>query len=210
MQLDKELHSEIVSRGAYPSQLNFSGFPKSVSASVNDVAVHGVPCDRPLEAGDLVSVDVTTFLHGFHADCSRTFVVGGRCDAAGLHLVSAAQELLFHGVSACGPGEPLTKVGHAVHRLARRRGVQVVPKLLGHGIGRHFHAPPDVYHVLNNYPGRMLPGMAFTVEPCAVEGDHRIEVPPGGLNVRTRDGGRAAQFEHTLLVTEQGVEILTL
>ncbi len=123
--------------------------------------------------------------------------------------MGSALELLHHGIAACGPGERLSKVGHAIHRLSTRRGLKVVPVLCGHGIGRAFHAPPDVYHVLNNYPGVMRPGMAFTVEPCVAEGQARVVVPEGGLDVRTADGGRAAQFEHTLLVTEKGVEVLT-
>ncbi len=207
--IDDAVHSETVSSGAYPSQLNFDGFPKSVSASVNDVAVHGVPDDRPLRDGDVVSIDVTTYLHGFHGDCTRTFIVGERGDEQSRRLVNCALELLYHGISACGPGQPMTKLGHAVHRLAARRGVKVMPVVCGHGIGRHFHSPPDVYHVLNNYPGKMKPGMAFTVEPCVAEWDVRLIVPDNKMNVRTADGGRTAQFEHTVLITETGVEVLT-
>ncbi len=212
LEVERTLHGEIVSGGAYPSQLNFVGFPRSVSVSVNDVAVHGVADEgTTMREGDLVSVDVSTFLHGFHGDCTRTFVVGGRCDPRGRALVTAALEFLYQGISACGPGEPFTKIGRSIHLLCRRRpGAAVVPWLLGHGIGRHFHGPPDVFHVLNNLHETMLPGMAFTVEPCVAEGATRLVVPEGSCNVRMADGGRTAQFEHTLLVTEDGVDILTL
>ena len=124
--------------------------------------------------------------------------------------MTAALELLFQGISTCGPGTPMTRVGHAIHRLARRRGVAVVPELLGHGIGRHLHCAPDVYHVLNNYHEGMWPGAAFTIEPCAARFGPRVVVPAGGLNVHTADGGRTAQFEHTVLITEAGVDVLTL
>ncbi len=112
---------------------------------------------------------------------------------------------------ACGPGEPFTKIGNAIHRVSKRRDLKVIPLLCGHGIGRRFHCPPDIYHVLNNYPGVMRPGMVFTIEPCVSEGGTttRVLEEEDGFTVVTVDGSRTAQFEHTLLITEQGVDILT-
>jgi len=125
-------------------------------------------------------------------------------------LAATALEALYAGIAVCAPGEPLTKIGHGIHKLARRRGASIFATLCGHGIGRHFHCAPDVYHVLNNYPGLMQPGMAFTVEPCLTFSPRRaLSMDEGSWDLRTKDGSRTAQFEHTILVTADGVEILT-
>ena len=137
--IDDAVRAFVLASGAYPSPLNFDGFPKSVSTSVNDVAGHGIPDDRPLEPGDVVNVDVTVYLDGFHGDTSATFVVpGGDPEAAewAYRLVSAATECLYAGVAACGPDEPFLRIGHAISKLSKRRHVRVVPQLGGHGIGR--------------------------------------------------------------------------
>ena len=211
--IDDAVRAFVLASGAYPSPLNFDGFPKSVSTSVNDVAGHGIPDDRPLEPGDVVNVDVTVYLDGFHGDTSATFVVpGGDPEAAewAARLVSAARECLYAGVAACGPDEPFLRIGHAISKLSKRRHVRVVPQLCGHGIGRHFHAVPDIYHTLNYSPGAMKPGMAFTIEPCVSEGLPKIRQLEDGWTWVTVDGSRTAQFEHTVLVTPYGVDVLTM
>jgi methionyl aminopeptidase len=173
-----------------------------------NVAAHGVPDDRPLEDGDVVNIDVSVYLDGFHGDCAETFLVGNG-DSASRGLVSAARECLFQGIGACGPGEPIRKIGHAIHHFAKRRRVNPIPVLCGHGIGAYFHGPPDVYHALNSYPGLQQPGMVFTIEPCVSEGSKAVRILDDGFTVVTLDGSRTAQFEHTVLITEVGLEILT-
>ena len=211
-ELDNHATELIRSRGGYPSPLNFEGFPKSVSTSVNNVAVHGIPDDRRLKSGDLLSVDVAVYKDGFHGDSTRTFLVSDSISEShsGGYLSSVATECLFAGIGACGPGVPFRKIGLAIYQLANRRNVSVIPILCGHGIGRRFHAAPDIYHTLNNYPGVMRPGMVFTVEPCISEGGNQVDFHPDGFTVMTSDSSRTAQFEHTVLITENGVEILTL
>eukprot|EP00095_Tigriopus_kingsejongensis_P000171 snap_masked-scaffold487_size158652-processed-gene-0.15 protein:Tk00171 transcript:snap_masked-scaffold487_size158652-processed-gene-0.15-mRNA-1 annotation:"methionine aminopeptidase mitochondrial" len=207
--MDKAVTEAMFELGAYPSPLNFQGFPKSISTSVNNVACHGVPDDRELVLGDLMTVDVAVFFQGFHSDVSRSFFVGEHSDLAGRHLISAAQECLYQGISACGPGVPFRRIGQVIAYVAHRRGVKIIPNLCGHGIGRQFHASPDVYHVPNNYPGVMQPGHVFTIEPCVTLGQPGFRLLEDNLTIVTADGERSAQFEHTLLVTERGVDILT-
>jgi len=207
-EIDDFARELIIIHNAYPSPLNFEGFPKSISTSVNNVAAHGIPDSRPLESGDILSVDVTVYLDGYHGDCSDTFLVG-HVDKYAENLVTVTRECLDAGIQACGPGKWLRGIGHAVHRHARKHNCTVIPLFLGHGIGDFLHAPPDIYHCLNNYPGKMVPGMVFTVGPVVSEGDRRVRILRDGWTAVTVDNSRTAQVEHTLLITETGVEILT-
>jgi len=207
-QLDMLARELFTIHGAFPSALNFHGFPASISTSVNNVAAHGIPDSRPLQEGDIVNVDCAAFLAGFHGDCSDTFAVG-EVDTHAEKLVGVARNCLAAGVAACGPGRPLTGIGRAVHNTARRAGCSVVPLFLGHGIGDFYHGQPEVYHSLNNYPGTMKPGMVFTIEPVVSEGDRRVRILEDGWTAVTVDNSRTAQAEHTVLITETGVEILS-
>lgn len=193
---------------AYPSPLNFNSYPKSISTSVNNVAAHGIPDSRCLVSGDILNIDVTVFLNGFHGDCSDTVTVG-EVDQHALKLIRVTEECVNLAVSACRPGEYFRKIGTIIHRHARSEDCTTVPIFLGHGIGDFFHGPPSIYHCPNNYPGRMLPGMVFTIEPVICEGDRRVRILEDGWTAVTMDNSRTAQKEHTLLITQSGVDILT-
>jgi len=193
---------------AYPSPLNFNGYPKSISTSVNNVAAHGIPDARELVSGDILNIDVTVFLDGYHGDCSDTVPVG-EVDTHALHLIQVAQECLQSGIEYCKPGRTLTGLGKRIHQHAKSNNCAVVPCFLGHGIGDFFHGPPEIYHSLNNYPGVIRPGMVFTIEPCISEGDRRVRTLEDGWTAVTLDNSRTAQVEHTVVITERGAEILT-
>jgi len=229
--IDRAVHAYLVSRGAYPSPLGYRGFPRSVCASVNECAAHGVPDGAPLRGGDLVSVDVSAHAGGVHGDTCATFFVGGvgggggggegapRSSASARELVEAAREALYAAVRACGPGVPFCEVGRAAQRVADRRGMSVVRSLVGHGVGRVFHAAPAVPHhrewgARAAARGRMALGQAFTIEPVltlgrAAGGRLAAPWPRDGWTLVTADGSLAAQFEHTLVVGEGGAEVLT-
>lgn len=153
-------------------------------------------------------VDVTVYLDGMHGDCSETFAVGD-VDDAGKSLIRVTQECLERGIASCRPGAPFRAIGENIYRLARLNGMNVVGAFTGHGIGADFHCPPDIYHVPNDYPGLMEPGMVFTIEPVISEGTDQIAVLEDGWTAVTLDNSRAAQMEHTVLITPSGVEILT-
>ncbi|KAI9025013.1 peptidase M24, structural domain-containing protein [Phycomyces nitens] len=206
--IDKMLHAAIIAKGAYPSPLNYSGFPKSVCTSVNNVIAHGIPDDRPLQNGDIVNVDVTVYLDGYHGDTSATFLVGD-VDEKGKSLVECTRETLEKSIKICGPGVPFKEIGRVICEHADKYGFSVSEELSGHGIGREFHCLPLVYHHLNEEEGNMEAGMAFTIEPIICQGSPMGIMWPDQWTISTVDGGRSAQFEHTILITEDGVEILT-
>ncbi|XP_046399277.1 methionine aminopeptidase 1D, mitochondrial isoform X2 [Ischnura elegans] len=201
-EVDNLVHTLAIENNAYPSPLHYRGFPKSVCTSVNNVACHGIPDDRPLEDGDIV------FLNGFHGDCSSTFLIGS-VDDAGRHLVSAAQKCLEGAIAICRPGEYFCNIGNTIECIARKNGVTIIPAFIGHGIGSYFHGPPDIYHTYNDYPGKMEEGMTFTVEPVIGQGSQEVVILEDGWTALTVDNSRSAQFEHTILITNDGVEILT-
>lgn len=207
-EMDVELHRFICDGGAYPSDLLYKGFPKSVMISVNEVICHGIPDDRPLQNGDLVNVDVTLYLDGFHADTARTWVCG-KGDPAGERLVVATQEALDAAIAVVKAGAHFKDIGNAVADVAERGGFGVVKNLVGHGIGEFFHGVPQVFHCRNSDNRKMQEGTTFTLEPVLTEGAPDWMTWSDGWTLATRDGGRAAQFEHTLLVTKEGCEILT-
>ena len=163
-QLDEHARQLIISNNAYPSCLNFNNYPKSISTSVNNVAAHGIPDSRPLVTGDILNVDVTVFLKGFHGDCSDMATVG-KVDDYGLKLIRVTEECVEKAIAACKPGQLICQIGRVIQRHARKHDCTTIPHFLGHGIGDFFHGPPDIYHCLNNYPGVMVPGMVFTIEP---------------------------------------------
>jgi methionyl aminopeptidase len=208
-ELDAVAHQACVVRGAYPSPLNYHGFPKAICTSVNEVLLHGIPDSRPLVEGDVVSVDVTLFLDGVHGDCCATFAVG-EVDAASRRLLRVAEECMQRGIGAVRPGRPVSDIGRAVEAHAGAAGYGVVRSFCGHGIGEDFHTDPQVLHYFDpRARDRMEEGMTFTVEPMITVGSHRHVLWPDGWTAVTSDGQRAAQFEHTVLVTRDGAEILT-
>eukprot|EP00903_Cladosiphon_okamuranus_P008376 g8054.t1 len=204
--IDAAVHAAIIEAGACPSPLNYHGFPKSVCSSVNEVACHAIPDDRPLQDGDLVSFDVSVFLNGFHGDNCATVGVG-TIDAAGQRLMDATEEAMMQGVSVCRPGACLTEIGSAIHAVADHYGFDTVQKYCGHGVGSGFHMQPFVQHFRNNHQLELTPGMTFTIEPIFTEGSEATTLWRDAWTVQTVDGGRAAQFEHVVLITDEGHEL---
>ena len=208
-ELDAIVHEACIEEGGYPSPRNYHGFPKSVCTSVNEVICHGIPDDRPLTDGDIVNIDVTLFLGGLHGDCSETVAVGD-IDSASQHLMATAKECLRLGISAIRPHGRIKDIGYAIEDYAHRQGCTVVRAYCGHGIGRCFHMDPHVFHY-HNHDGaaRITPGMIFTVEPMINLGVWQHKLLDDHWTAVTVDGERSAQFEHTVLVTDCGAEILT-
>jgi methionyl aminopeptidase len=208
--LDEICHDETLRLGGYPSPLNYRGFPKSICTSPNEVICHGIPDSRPLEDGDIVNLDITVFLEGMHGDCSATFLVG-QVDEAGRRLVRVARECLERGIAAVRPGLPIGVIGGAIEPHAARFGYGVVRDYCGHGIGETFHTSLQIPHHQDPRARTvMAPGMTFTIEPMITEGDWAASLWQDGWTAVTADGRRSAQFEHTLLVTGDGAEILTI
>ncbi len=207
--LDAVAHQETIRLGGYPSPLNYRGFPKSICTSVNEVICHGIPDSRPLESGDIVNLDITVYLDGMHGDCSATWLVG-EVDAETQRLVRVARECLELGIGAVRPGAPVRAIGRAIEPHAARHGYGVVRAYSGHGIGETFHSALQIPH--HDDPGAMeimRPGMTFTIEPMITAGTWEAMLWPDGWTAVTADGRPTAQFEHTVLVTGSGAEILT-
>ncbi|KAK9883988.1 hypothetical protein WA026_004924 [Henosepilachna vigintioctopunctata] len=207
--IDVLVHKATIENGAYPSPYNYRHFPKSVCTSVNNVACHGIPDDRPLEDGDIINVDVTVFLDGYHGDCSKTFLVGN-VDDCGKALVENTENCLNMAIDLCQPGRPFQDIGNCISKTCSQMGYTVIPAFIGHGLGSYFHGPPDIYHTVNSYPGVMEPGMTFTIEPVIGQGSEIVEILEDGWTACTIDGSRTAQFEHTILITNDGVKVLTV
>lgn len=210
-ELNTFVHEYTLAAGAIPAPLNYHGFPKSVCTSVNNVICHGIPSENDiLKEGDIVNIDVTTILDGFHGDTSRTFYVGEVSPE--LHkLVDVTWECLQRGIAKVRPGARIREIGGAIVDYAEPFGYGVVREYVGHGIGRGFHEAPQVPHYrARGANPRMRKGMTFTIEPMINLGSHETVLDPDdGWTVRTRDHKHSAQFEHTLLCCEDGVEILT-
>ncbi|KAJ2653632.1 hypothetical protein IWW40_000326 [Coemansia sp. RSA 1250] len=206
--IDAEIHRFIVKQNAYPSCLNYMGFPKSVCTSINNIIAHGIPDNRELMDGDMINIDVTVYKNGFHGDTSATFRAG-TVDAAGEKLIQATTESLELAMQICGPGVPFSRIGESISSFAEPRGYSISTDLTGHGIGRNFHQNPLIYHHFNEEPGEMAEGMVFTIEPILCQGVAAGIQWPDGWTISTEDGGRSAQFEHTVVITSDGAEILT-
>ncbi|XP_066597864.1 uncharacterized protein [Prorops nasuta] len=206
--LNDKIHEMIISNGAYPSPLNYRGFPKSICTSINNVACHGIPDNRPLLEGDTLNIDITVYLNGYHGDCSDMFVVG-KADEEANRLINITDLCLWEAIKTCKPNENFSSIGNIIEDTARKHGFNVIPALMGHGIGNYFHGPPDVLHFANNKPGKMQPGMTFTIEPCLTQGDVEVEILEDGWTVVTVDEARTAQIEHTILITQNGCDVLT-
>ncbi|MDH4148227.1 MAG: type I methionyl aminopeptidase [Acidimicrobiia bacterium] len=208
-ELDELVHLLCIEAGAYPSPLNYHDFPKSVCTSVNEVICHGIPDDRPLVEGDIVNLDVTVYREGVHGDTNATFLVGEVSDTA-RRLVSVTERCLDLGIAAVAPGRPISDIGLAIERHALAEGYGVVEAFVGHGIGETFHTELHVPHYFNpSATTRMVPGMVFTIEPMLTTGRPDEVRWSDGWTAVTRDLGLSAQFEHTVAVTADGVEVLT-
>ena len=208
--IDRFVHEYIVDHGAYPSPLNYRGFPKSVCTSINEVVCHGIPSpDAMLREGDILNIDVTTYLNGFHGDTNRTFFVGEVSPAA-RKLVEVTHQCMMLGIAQVKPGGFLGDIGAAIQQKARAHGYSVVRDFCGHGIGREFHEEPQVLHYRSNRGIELRPGMIFTIEPMINAGKAGTRVLDDGWTAVTIDGKLSAQFEHTVLVTPTGHEILTI
>jgi methionyl aminopeptidase len=211
-ELDRLCHDFIVKHGAYPSPLNYKGFPRSICTSVNEVVCHGIPGEQVLNAGDIINLDITTTLDGYFGDCSEMFVVGGQTTPEAVKLIDVTHESLWLGIREVGPGKRIGDIGAAISEFAgRQHGYGVVEAFCGHGIGREFHMAPQVSHVGKAGTGlRMKAGMTFTIEPMINIGTKHCDVLKDGWTAVTQDRKWSAQAEHTILVTESGFEVLTL
>jgi methionyl aminopeptidase len=209
-ELDRVGHDFLVEHGAYPSTLGYRGYPKSLCTSLNEVICHGIPDDTVIADGDIVNVDITGFIGGVHGDTNATFIAG-QADEESRLLVERTHEAMMRGIRAVAPGRPLNVIGRVIESYARRFGYGVVRDFTGHGIGTTFHSGLIVPHFDDpDTDVTMEPGMTFTIEPMLTLGTISYDVWPDGWTAVTRDRKRTAQFEHTLLVTDDGHEILTL
>lgn len=211
-EIDRIVHEESVKRGGYPSPLNYFNYPKSVCTSVNEVICHGVPDQRKLEDGDIVNIDVSFYKFGFHADLNETYYVGGKAKSNPdlVRLVETTREALNKCIEEAKPGVPIREFGNIIQEIADANNVSVVRTYCGHGVGELFHSQPEVPHYAKNKAiGTCKPGICFTIEPMLNLGSYRDVLWPDGWTSTTADGKASAQFEHTLLITEDGVEVLT-
>jgi methionyl aminopeptidase len=208
--LDAIGHEFLVARGAYPSTLGYRGYPKSLCTSLNEVICHGIPDDTVIRDGDIINIDITAFIGGVHGDTNATFLAGDVTEESRL-LVERTREATMRGIRAVAPGRPLNAIGRVIESYAKRFGYGVVRDFTGHGIGRTFHSGLVVPHYDDpSSTTTMEVGMTFTIEPMLTLGVVSYDVWPDGWTAVTKDRKRTAQFEHTVLVTEDGHEILTL
>lgn len=209
--LDQICHDYMVDvQRVVPAPLNYHGFPKSICTSVNHQVCHGIPGPRELKKGDIINVDITVIKDGFHGDTSRMFIVG-EASILAKRVVRIARECLNLGIEMVRPGVRLGDIGAAIQRHAETQHCSVVREYCGHGIGRAFHEEPQVLHYGQAGTGLVLePGMTFTIEPMINSGKRHVKVLPDGWTVVTKDRSLSAQWEHTILVTDDGHEILTL
>jgi methionyl aminopeptidase len=207
--IDEIVHQACIERGVYPSPLNYRGFPKSVCTSVNEVICHGIPDDRTLRDGDICNIDVTIYRDGVHGDTNATFLVGD-VDPASRRLVRVTRECLELGIAAVKPGAPISDIGRVIEAHAGSNGYEVVRAFVGHGIGEQFHTDLQIPHYHEPRLATVIePAMTFTIEPMIAMGTGNHHLWDDGWTAVTTDGSRTAQFEHTILVTESGAEVLT-
>jgi len=210
-ELDRICHDYIVNvQKAVPANVNYRGFPKTICTSVNHVVCHGIPNDKRLKAGDIVNIDVTVIRDGFHGDTSRMYFVG-KPPAHAQRLAETCFEAMWRGIQTVRPGTRLGDIGHAIQTYVEQNNYSVVREYCGHGIGRIYHEDPQVLHYGEPGTGfELKAGMTFTVEPMVNAGKRHVRLLPDGWTVITKDHSLSAQWEHTVLVTDQGHEVLTL
>ena len=216
-ELDRLCHRYMVDvQGCIPAPLNYAPpgyppYPKSICASVNHQVCHGVPNERPLKKGDIVNLDITTIKNGWHGDTSRMFIVGDEGSILAKRLCQVTYECLWLGIAQVKPGAHLGDIGAAIQRHAESNGFSVVREFCGHGVGRSFHEEPQVLHYGKTGTGpELAPGMTFTIEPMINAGKAAISELPDGWTIVTKDRSLSAQWEHTVAVTDSGVEVLTV
>ena len=208
-EIDEFVHKDTLAKGCKPACLNYRGFPKTCCTSINEVVCHGIPSPRALRDGDIINVDVTHIFKGFHGDTSATFYVGTPSKDA-VHVTEVSRRALELGIEQVKPGARLGDIGAAIQEFAEGQGCSVVRQFVGHGIGRGFHEDPQVSHVGQWGRGaRLKPGMTFTIEPMINLGTFQVRILDDDWTAVTEDGSLSAQFEHTLLVTTTGCEVLT-
>ncbi len=211
-ELNKLCHEYMVrNQRVTPAPLNYRGFPKSICTSVNQQVCHGIPNNKPLKNGDIINIDITVIKDGFHGDTSKMFIIG-EASALAKRLVQGSYECLWAGVEQVKPGAMLSDIGKAIQKLAKIQNFSVVQDYCGHGIGREFHEQPQVLHYYSKKadPVELKPGMTFTIEPMINAGKHQVKRLSDEWTVVTKDRSLSSQWEHTVLVTETGVEVLTL
>jgi methionyl aminopeptidase len=209
-EIDIYVHDLCIERNSYPSPLNYNHFPKSVCTSINEVICHGIPDSRALQDGDIVNIDVTTYVGGVHGDTNATFLVGN-VDPASRQLVRVTEECMWHGIEAVQPGRPVSDIGRAIETHAKKYRYGVVRAFIGHGIGEQFHTDVQILHYYDERANVIMrPGMTFTIEPMITMGSwqHKMVFDDNWTAI-TSDGRRTAQFEHTILVTDDGFDVLT-
>lgn len=211
-EIDRIIHEACVERGCYPSPLNYYNFPRSCCTSVNEVICHGIPDKRPLEDGDIINLDITVYKDGVHSDMNHTYYVGdkARANPDAIRLIEGTRQALDAAIALVKPGALFRSFGDEIEKVAKKFGLSVVRSYTGHGIHELFHAAPSIPHYANNKAaGICKPGMCFTIEPMLNLGTYRDKSWPDNWTAVTADGKWSAQFEHTLLVTEDGCEVLT-
>ncbi|KAG5955227.1 hypothetical protein E4U13_004627 [Claviceps humidiphila] len=210
--LDSIVHKACIERNSYPSPLNYNNFPKSCCTSINEVICHGIPDQRALLDGDILNIDISLYHQGYHADLNETYYIGdkAKADPDNVRVVEAARECLDEAIKLVKPGVLIREFGNIIEKHAKKKDCSVIRTYCGHGINKLFHCAPNVPHYAKNKAvGECKPGMTFTIEPMIALGKYRDITWPDNWTSTTIDGKRTAQFEHTLLVTEDGVEILT-
>lgn len=208
--IDARVHEEILARNGYPSPLNYRGFPKSVCTSINEVICHGIPDSRQLRDGDIINIDVTIFLDGVHGDTSCTFLVGD-VDDVNTMLVRETRISMYNAIDTVRPGAPFNAIGKAIDTHANRFGLGVVQDFIGHGVGTEFHSNLQIPHYYHpRLTRKMEVGMSFTIEPMLTLGAIDCVIWDDDWTAVTTDGRRTAQFEHTMIVTDSGVELTTV
>jgi len=208
-EIDKAVHEYIISQDAYPSPLNYYSFPRSCCTSVNEIICHGIPDTRALEEGDIVNLDISVYKDGYHGDLNETFLVGKVSESSKL-LVKTTFESLQKAIEYCKPGAMYREIGNIISNVVEPKGLSVVRSYTGHGIGTMFHCAPQVPHYRNNKAvGFMKVGHVFTIEPMINQGSYKDFTWKDKWTSSTTDGQRSAQFEHTILITEKGCELLT-
>jgi methionyl aminopeptidase len=210
-ELDRIGHEFVISQGAYPSTLGYRGFPKSLCSSINEVICHGIPDDTVLQDGDIINIDITAFKDGFHGDSNVTFLVGDVAPEVKM-LVERTHEAMMRGINAAFPGRSVNIIGRAIETYAKRFNYGVVRDFTGHGVGEAFHSGLVIPHYDSapHYDDEIKVGMVFTIEPMLTLGTHDWEIWSDDWTVVTKDRSLTAQFEHTIVITEAGPEILTL
>ena len=209
-ELDQLCHDFTIERGAIPAPLNYRGFPKSICTSINHVVCHGIPGEKVLRDGDIVNIDVTPIVDGWHGDSSRMYPVG-KVGIKARRLIEITHEALMRGIAVVRPGATLGDIGHAIQSYAEENRFSIVRDFCGHGLGKIFHAPPSILHYGTPREGMELrEGMFFTIEPMINSGRHETKILADGWTAVTKDRSLSAQFEHSIAVTADGYEIFTL